>query len=295
MTTAAVYAGDFPDPFALLVDGTYYAYATNAGTINVQLLSSRDLVSWTYLGDALPILPPWAEKGNTWAPAVLARPDGYVMYYTVREPRSGRQAISAATAAQPEGPFVDSSGGPLVFQQDLGGSIDPSPFVDSGDQPYLLWKADTNALGRRSSLWAQALAEDGLSLEGPPTMLLEHDCQWERPLIEAPSAVVSEGQYHLFYSANWWAGPDYAIGYAIADSLLGPYEKVTTRGPWMRSDGNVAGPGGQEFLLDANGDLQMVFHGWEPTAVGYPRGARSLRVARVVFDGSPRLDVAGGV
>ncbi len=52
------------------------------------------------------------------------------MYYTVREAASQQQCISRAVAAAPAGPFLDDSSGPLVCQRDLGGSIDPSPFVD---------------------------------------------------------------------------------------------------------------------------------------------------------------------
>jgi beta-xylosidase len=290
VSTAAVYPGDFPDPFVLAVSGTYFAYATNAGGANVQLLRSVDLVTWTYLGDALPVLPSWAQAGNTWAPSVLARPGGYVLYYTVREPQSGRQAISMATAGRPDGPFVDTSAAPLVFQRDLGGSIDPSPFVDHDGQAYLLWKADSNALGLPSTLWAQSLAGDGRTLTGSATALLTHHCPWEEPLIEAPSAVRTDsGVYYLFYSANWWASPRYAIGYAVASSILGPYAKVTTTGSWVGSDDQVAGPGGQEFFVDGQGDLQMVFHGWQPGAVGYPQGARSLRITKVLLDGVPRL------
>lgn len=284
MNTAPVYRGDFPDPFVLAVDGQYYAYATNGEGANAQVLTSSDLSQWSHQGDALPRLPQWAEAGNTWSPSVLARPGGLILYYAVREPRSGRQAISLAVGDRPGGPFVDSSDRPLIFQQDLGGSIDPSPFVDADGRPYLLWKSDANAIGRASSLWAQRLAADGRSLLGDPTRLLTHDQRWERPLIEAPSARLWAGRYYLFYSGGWWAGAGYGVGYAVAERVLGPYRKVTTTGPWLGSDDNVAGPGGQEFFLDAGGGLRMAFHGWQPDAVGYPQGVRSLRMVAVSLD-----------
>lgn len=290
MSAAPVYPGDFPDPFVLLVGGTYYAYATNSGPVNVQIMSSSDLTTWRYLGDALPTLPGWAQTGNTWAPSVLARDDGFVLYYTLRHPSSGRQAISAATSSRPEGPFVDTSAKPLIFQLDLGGSIDPSPFVDGGGAAYLLWKADANAVNQPSSLWGQLLAGDGLSLLGRATQVLTYDAGWEDPLIEAPSLVYSDGRYFLFYSANWWASADYAIGYAVGNNPLGPYSKVTTDGPWFASDGDVAGPGGQEFFADGGGGLHMAYHGWQPGVVGYPQGARSLRISGVTFvSGAPGL------
>jgi beta-xylosidase len=276
---------NFPDPFVLANGGTYYAFATNAGPVNVQVMSSTDLVHWTGQPDALPHVASWAVRGFTWAPTVLRRPGGFVLYYSVREPDAGRQAISCARSAAPGGPYVDSSAAPLVYDLPLGGSIDPSPFVDVDGTAYLVWKADSNAIGRPTSLWLQALAADGLSLTGPPMRLLGQDAAWESPLIEAPSLVRAAGAYHLFYSANWWNTDRYAIGYATAANVRGPYTKVTTGGGWFTSDGAVAGPGGQEWFTDAAGALRMAYHGWSPGQVGYPQGARSLRLATVSFNG----------
>jgi beta-xylosidase len=276
---------DFPDPFVLSVGGTFYAFATNSATTNVQVMSSSDLVHWDTQPDGLPNLPGWATRGFTWAPTVLPRGNGYVLYYTVRDSSAGRQAISAAYSSAPGGPYVDHSSAPLIYQLSLGGSIDASPFVDTDGTAYLLWKADANAVQQPSSLWMQSLDADGLTLIGEPTRLLRYDAIWETPLIEAPSLVFAAGSYYLFYSANWWNTDRYAIGYATSPNVLGPYAKVTTTDPWFASDGAVAGPGGQEWFTDSTGNWQMAYHGWEPSAVGYPRGARSLRLASVSFDG----------
>ncbi len=282
----SVHPGDFADPFVLHVDGAYYAYATEAGGHDVQVMRSFDMVEWSHLGNALGGLPTWASAGRTWSPVVLPRGGGYVLYYVVREPQSDRQAISCARAASPGGPFVDSSAGPLVFQLDRGGSIDPSPFVDGDGTAYLLWKSDDNALRKPSSLWIQPLAPDGGSLAGTPTELLSHDRRWERPLIEAPSMVHARGRYFLFYSSNWWESARYSVGYATSPSVTGPFTKRTRTRPWLGSGAASAGPGGQEFFVAADGGLRMAYHGWTPTSVGYKGGgARSLRIARIGFAG----------
>ena len=57
MSATPVHPGDFPDPFVLNVDGRFFAYGTNTGGVNVQVLSSDDLVLWRPLGDALPLAP----------------------------------------------------------------------------------------------------------------------------------------------------------------------------------------------------------------------------------------------
>jgi hypothetical protein len=48
----------------------------------VQVARSTDLAAWSDLADALPSLPAWVGVNEilTWAPSVLARPGGYVLY-----------------------------------------------------------------------------------------------------------------------------------------------------------------------------------------------------------------------
>ncbi len=282
----------FADPFVLVVGDVYYAYATNAGGVNVQVRSSADLADWVSLPDALPALPGWAGPNFTWSPSVLPRSGGYVLYYAVRQTSTGRQVISAATSPTPDGPFVDSSAAPLIAQAELGGSIDPSPYVDADGTAYLLWKSDANAIGRPSSLWIQPVADDGLALTGSPSRLLDVGERWERPLIEAPCLVAHAGTYHLFYSANWWDTRSYAVGYATSARLLGPYVKQTEDGPWFASDGQVDGPGGQELFVDSHGGWRMAYHGWPAGGAGARGAARSLRIVPVSF-GSGRPEVAG--
>src|SRR5215203_1852256 len=111
-----VYPGDFADPFVLRVDSTYYGYATNSGDSNVPMLRSDDLVHWRLAGDALPVLPTWAEPGRhlTWAPSLLALGGGYVLFFTTRDRRSGRQCIGRAEGTSPQGPFIDRDSVPFL-------------------------------------------------------------------------------------------------------------------------------------------------------------------------------------
>lgn len=286
-----VYARDFPDPFVLTSGGRYFAYATQTGSINVQMMESGDLVQWTHRGDALAGLPAWARPGHTWSPAVLDRDGRYVLYYVVRQRASDRQSITVATAADPAGPFVDTSGEPLVFQAERGGSIDPSPFIDGDGTAYLLWKSDDNALGRPSSLWAAPLRSDGLALAGDPVELLRQDLPWEAPTIEAPSLVSADRRYFLFYSGGWWQSAGYGVGYARALEILGPYSKATRRRPWLGSAAGMTGPGGAEVFTDAAGELRIAYHAWASGRVGYAAGGvRSLWIRRLGFrDGQPVL------
>lgn len=291
---------DFADPFVLRDGEAYYAFATGARGVHIQTARSRNHASWTLLGDALPRLGLWADDDPefTWAPSVLPRQRRYVLYYTARHRASGYQCISRAVADAPAGPYVDDSSSPFVCDIDRSGSadaaerrcgsIDPSPFVDANGRAYLLWKSDENspACHAPPRLWSQPLTEDGMSTAGDRAMLLAMDQPWEAPIIEGPSMLRRGEGYYLFYSANWYDGANYAIGYATCAGPSGPCTKVTKNGPLLKSDGAVLGPGGQEFFTDPEDRMWMAYHAWTAPHAAYASGgARSLRIAPVTFEG----------
>lgn len=280
---APVYAGDFPDPFVLVADSGYYAYATNRGSSNVPTLWSADLVSWVRIGDALPNLPTWAVSGKhlTWSPSVIQISGRFVLFYTARDRHSGRQCIGRAESTSPAGPFVDQASEPFICQTDLGGSIDPS-FVRHGNGDiYLIWKNDGNCCERPVTLWGQQLSPDGRQFRGERVRLLERDQPWEGPLIEAPTMWEENGRWHLLYSANMWDSRLYSMGYAECETPLGPCRKVGT-GPVLESSARTAGPGGAETFTDRRGRRWIAYHAWTAPRVGYRAGGvRSFRLAAI--------------
>jgi beta-xylosidase len=280
-----VFPQDFPDPHVLVVDETYYAYATNTGTSNVPVISSTDLATWERLGDAMVALPTWADLafGNTWAPGVIRIGETYVLYHVSRDTESDRQCIGVAVADSPEGQFKAASAEPLICQVDMGGSIDAYPFEDDG-KLYLYWKNDGNCCGKPVWLWGQELSGDGLTLTGEPIQLIQRDQPWERPLIENPAMVRHDDRHYLFYSGNWWASHMYAVGYATCEGPLGPCAKPEDE-PIFTFTPEATGPGGQSFFTDTDGDLWMAYHAWTGADVGYPAGMRSLRIEPAAFEG----------
>jgi beta-xylosidase len=285
-----VYPGDFADPFVLRVDSTYYGYATNAGGWNVPMLRSDDLVHWTPAGDALPVLPSWAEPSRrlTWAPSVLALGGRYILFFTTRDHRSGRQCTGRAEGASPVGPFIDRDSVPFVCQSDLGGSIDASVVRDSTGQLYLIWKNDGNCCGSPVSLWSQRLSDAGRNLLGAPVQLLQTDQPWEGSLIEGPTMWREAGRWHLLYSANRWNTGEYATGYAACTTPLGPCLKPQSV-PLMASNGSMAGPGGAETFEDVQGRRWIAYHAWTAGHVGYAAGGvRSLRIFILSAAASPK-------
>jgi hypothetical protein len=280
---SAAYAGDFPDPSVLAADDGYWAYSTGSAGRNLQVMHSPELTDWSDPVDPLPVLPDWAARGHTWAPSVARIGARYVMYYTVRHASAGRQCISVATSDTPRGPFRDDRDEPLICQLERFGSIDPAVFSDRGTL-YLLWKSDDNAGGRPTSLWAQPLSEDGLSLLGEPTRLLTQAHPWQNGIIEGPAMVTTERGYLLFYGAADWSTALAGIGYATCETPLGPCTDRSTHRPWLGATTGALGPAGPAPFLGRDGILRLAYHAWTQ-AVGYDNGGtRSLFIASLAID-----------
>jgi len=273
------YGFDFPDPFVLTVGSTQYAFATNASAGNIQVLRNADDGGWTTVGDALAQLPSWAVKGRTWAPAVLARGGQFVLYYAVGENGTGHQCISRAVSTAPTGPYVDTSTGPLTCGDRE--AIDPEPVVGGDGTPILLWKRE-----RPSTIMAQVLTPDGLSLIGPEHELLHANQGWEGGVVEAPSMIVDGGGAWLFFSGNNWNSAKYSVGVVHCAGPLGPCDRAAPA-PILSSHGSIAGPGGAGVFQDSPGHYRVAYHAYVTPHVGYP-SSRLLFVGTISFvGGSP--------
>lgn len=275
----------FADPFVLRTADGYHAYATTDGIRNISLARSDDLVEWEQLDDALPELPAYIS-GDTWAPEVYETSAGFVMYYTGRAFRlerpdgTGPQCIGVAVAKGPEGPFVDEREEPLVCQTELGGTIDATVLEDDDGTRYLVYKNDGNCCAQLTRFYARLLSDDGLSLEGEETDLgLSNDSFWEGRVIEAPTVLLHDGIFHLFFSANDFGGPDYAVGYATARDPLGPYEDADEN-PILTTVPGALGPGHQAIVSDDDGETWMIYHAWDAGLI-----YRQVWIDRLVFEG----------
>jgi beta-xylosidase len=282
---------NFPDPFILRAGDTWYAYATGNLTWNIQVSTSADLVDWSPTEEALPKLPLWqsVSKGLTWAPEVIHTDAGYVMHFTTRDVEAGKQCLSVAVADDPGGPFEDTSTEPLECQLPLGGSIDSSPFTDRGGKRWLVWKNDGNCCGMRTRFFIAPLDPGGTRLTGKPRDLgLENDTVWEAGVIEAPQILLHDGTYYLFYSANNYASSRYAVGYATAKDVTGPYRDAKEN-PILTSKGDAAGPGHETIVRTDDGELWMAYHAWDPAQIGDNLGGRrAMWIDPLTFeDGKP--------
>jgi beta-xylosidase len=280
-SSPAVFCDDFPDPFVLRVESTYYAFSTQSDDMHIPVLTAGGLFGTGTRHDALPELPAWTDGQRVWAPSVLPVGGRYVMYYAASVHGRPGECLSRAVADEPAGPYVDNSTAPFVCPSP-GGAIDPSPFLDSNGAAYLLWKNYGDVTG----IVVAQLSADRLSLTGSRTLVLEADQPWEAGIVEAPSMVKRGNSYFLFYSGNEWQSDRYAIGYAACGRPAGACSKAA--GPWLGSSTKAQGPGGQEFFTDTSGRLWMTLHAWIDGKIGYPFGARALFALPIQFrNGAP--------
>jgi len=302
-----VFRENFPDPFVLLQGGRFIAYSTNDGP-NVPVATSTDLVHWSFAADpatgkqrdALPRPGSWAKTGFTWAPEVLPLGGKYLLYYTASDVKKNSQCIGVAVASDPLGPFVDDRPEPIVCQTDLGGSIDADAFKDTDGKLYLYFKNDGNRVGKHSSIWAQQLAPDGLSVTGPPVELIHDDQSWEQKLVEAPTMVHSPIAYELFFSAAYFGWNDnqdrspYAMGYASCTGPMGPCRKSPDNpilhSFYDRESGCLSGPGHQSIFTVGQRSF-MSFHAWSANSGCHKvDDKRYLYIAPIFWkDGKPQL------
>lgn len=251
---------DFPDPSVITASGRYYAFGTHTawerpGEV-FPILSSADLVHWSYAADAFAAAPAWG-RGDWWAPAVVARGNRYFLYYSGLA-RSGMHCLAVATAGAPTGPYTDH--GPIACQD--GGSavgyIDASPLV-VGRKAYLYFSVDGPS---HHSISVLPLSADMLSVAGPRVELVGVTQSWEEigdATVEGPSVFAWGPQYVMLYSGGSWRG-QYGMGFAIASSPLGPFVKSDL--PLLRSGGTLSGPGGGSFFFDTTGRPWLAYHAW---------------------------------
>jgi hypothetical protein len=274
---------NFPDPEILRAGNVYYGYATNDSGRNVPVATAPSPTGpWTRAGgDALPVLPPWAEAGRTWAPDVSARGDGsYLLYFTAGRKGTGDQCVGAAVGPSPAGPFTPDAQGPLACR-DGKDVIDPAAFTDTDGARYVLFKQEGNGKKAPGGLYLQRTTPDGMRAQGPPSLLLTKSDD-EPILIEAPALVKRDGRYVLFYAAGVFYSSEYQTRYATASAITGPYTRAAA--PLMSTEGygkQITGPGGADVVHDGT-DSYLVFHGitrfWGGEAV-----QRAMYVAQLGF------------
>ncbi|GAA4011681.1 hypothetical protein GCM10022280_06690 [Sphingomonas swuensis] len=131
-------------------------------------------------------------------------------------------------------------------------------------------------------IYAQRLGSDGRSLEGERHLLLANDLDWEGHLIEGPYLTRQDGRYFMFYAGNDFTSSSYGIGYAVAETISGPWRKAAE--PLLKSHPNWSAPGHASVSVGTKGEPRLFFHAYHPGTGGY-NVFRALLTVGLSFDG----------
>lgn len=246
------------DPTIFHDNGKYYLYGTGGNHEGFLVYESDDLKSWQ--GPAGARNGYALMKGDTygttgfWAPQVFKSGNTYYMAYTANE------QIAVAQSDSPLGPFKQQA---FKTISGPGKQIDPFVFKDDDGKVYLYHVRLQN--GNR--IFAAEM-NDNFSDIKPETAkeCIAAEQGWENtasapwPVAEGPTLLKHDNLYYLFYSANDFRNINYAVGYAVAETPLGPWEKFSGNPIISRHMVGKNGPGHGDFVKDKNGNWFYVLH-----------------------------------
>lgn len=281
----------------------YYLYGTGGTPNGFVVYSSADLNDWTNEGVVYESSQPeaWGVK-DFWAPEVYFFNNKYYLFYSAHwkdNPHNELEnyRIGVAVADSPTGPFKDLTGKPLF---DPGYPIiDANVFFADDGKLYLYYSrcCYKHPVSSEIADWAKAkrlfpeieeswvygveLSPDFSGVIGEPVLLLRPPLKMNDPQSEWESRSVTSGEinrrwtegsflfkqgdtYYMMYSANHFAGENYAVGYATATGPLGPFRKSANNPVLQKNTQNggvVSGTGHNSLLRGKDGRWWCVYHG----------------------------------
>ena len=295
---------EFGDPFILSAsDGKYYMYGTGGTEKGFVAYSSENLADWTLEGEVYSGNQPdsWTVK-NYWAPEVYEIDNKYYMFFSADwkvNPNNELEnfRIGIAVSDSPKGPFKEMSNEPLF---DPGYPIIDANILQYEGKTYLYysrccykhpvesevadWARTAGLFDEIEESWVYGveLSNDFTKVIGEPVLLLQPPTEMSNPQTEWESrsvtsgevnrrwtegsfAFVHDGKIYMMYSANFFGGEHYAVGYAVSDNPLGPFVKATEN-PVLEKNtatgGEVTGTGhNMVFWSKDNNKMYCVYHG----------------------------------
>ena len=206
--------------------------------------------------------------------------------------------IGVAVADKPTGSFEEVSDAPLF--DPVYPVIDANVFKDDDGKFYLYYSrvAYKHPVETEISKWAREkgwfdeieeswvygieLQSDFSGVKGEPELMLrppekmdEKNAEWEsrsvtskevnRRWTEGSYTFKRDGIYYMMYSANFYGGQNYAVGYATSSAPLGPYQKADNN-PILEKNinkgGDVTGTGHNSLVFSKDStEIYVVYHG----------------------------------
>lgn len=247
--------------------------------------------------------PNAAWNGAYWAPEVYEVKGKYFMFYSAQWKENPTNEIEnfrigVAVADKPTGPFIDLDKRPIF---DPGYPIiDANVFFEDNGKAYLYysrccykhaveteisqWARDKGWFNEIEESWVYGveLKPDFSGVIGDPVLLLrppvkmdDKQAEWEsrsvtskevnRRWTEGSVTFKKSGTYYMMYSANYFGGKNYAVGYATSKTPLGPFVKASNN-PVLQKNvekgGTVTGTGHNSITYSPDGkEMFCVYHG----------------------------------
>lgn len=267
------------DPGVLCHEGVYYAYGTNPDN-KIGIYKSRNLKDWQCVRQELDTQDMWG-KTLFWAPEVyyIKEKNKFLMYYTSDD------RICAAWSDLPEGPFRQEVKEPMIDFR----TVDNTLFTDDDGKSYIYF----NGFDDGMTIWGAELESNLVTIKkNTLKKCLSTSQQWEEvwPKVNEGAFVVKhEGTYYMLYSANSYLSQYYGIGYAQADSPLGPWIKYD-RNPILQKPANLVGAGHSSLFQTKSGSLKMVFHAHRNDNYVFPRVMYTADV-RIASEKQPAIEI----
>lgn len=253
-----VLEGWYADPQIRCFNGIYWIFPTSSRVYDEQTFidafSSADFKTWKKHSKVLKaddIL--WARR-CLWAPDVHKKDGRFYMFFSANDPypvdgsRTGivvRTAsdmkyggIGVAVAEQPEGPYRDLIGKPLIDRFWNGAQpIDQYVFEHKGEWYMLYGGWGRCNLVRLSSDFRTLLPFKDGSL-----------CRNVTPkdYVEGPVMFERYGIWYFMYSSGNWTQDDYRVNYCIGTTPFGPFE---FKGSVLSSQKSVATGAGHHSVI----------------------------------------------
>ena len=240
-----VFEGWYADPEGIIFGDKYWIFPTYSAPYDKQVFldafSSKDLVNWTKHPRVLDTSAvKWAKRAM-WAPSIIKNNGKYFLFFGANDIQSNEEkgGIGVAVASNPEGPYKDYLGKPLIDKFHNGAQpIDQFVFKDVDGQHYLFYggwghvnvaKLNDNFTGfvpfKNGEIFKEVTPEN---------------------YVEGAFMFIRDGKYYFMWSEGGWTGPDYSVAYAIADSPLGPFKRI---GKILEQDPTIATGAGHHSVI----------------------------------------------
>lgn len=295
---------EFGDPYILKAsDGVYYMVGTGGVKDGFKMYSSTDLQTWTdegriYRGNTT---ESW-NVANFWAPELYEYNGKFYLLFSAdwrENPNNELEnfRIGMAVSDSPTGPYTDLFDRPIF---DPGYPVIDGNLLFEDGKVYLYYSrcCYKNPVESEVADWARSqglfdeieeswvygveMKPDFSGIIGEPELLLRPPLKMDDEQAEWESRSVTSGEvnrrwtegsyifkkndlYYMMYSANYFGGKNYAVGYATSESPLGPFKKADNN-PVLQKNveqgGIVTGTGHNSITISPDGKTMLcVYHG----------------------------------